>query len=238
MGRQGLILHTTDGGATWVRQASGTEEPLLAVDFVDERHGWAVGNFLLVLRTIDGGATWESTLAPAPSEDELMEGAPGEPVLNAVAFVDEKRGWVFGEFGTIATTTDGGQRWTLQERKTTQTLFGATFWDARHGAAVGSSGTVLETSDGGATWTATSVGTEQPLLHAARAGQKTWACGRAGLLVSGAAGAYAVGRAGTYDWLAAIAFGDDGSGLAVGGAGTVLRTTDGGATWAVLPVRR
>ncbi len=37
------ILHTADGGATWIHQPSGTSEPFNAVFFLDAQHGWAVG---------------------------------------------------------------------------------------------------------------------------------------------------------------------------------------------------
>lgn len=41
VGGFGLILHTTDGGATWESQTSGTYEALSAVYFLDAQKGWA-----------------------------------------------------------------------------------------------------------------------------------------------------------------------------------------------------
>ena len=67
----GLILATTDGGANWQRQFSGTKLDLLDVAFADSTHGLVVGRrtkgadpleaqFIgsIVLRTMDGGVTW------------------------------------------------------------------------------------------------------------------------------------------------------------------------------------
>ena len=63
----GLIVHTTDGGATWQRQFSGPVQ-FEGVDFVDALHGWAPTdeNQLFatgtgateIVRTTDGGASW------------------------------------------------------------------------------------------------------------------------------------------------------------------------------------
>ena len=42
-GRWGTILHTADGGKTWIRQNSGTDFTLSSIYFVDSKNGWAVG---------------------------------------------------------------------------------------------------------------------------------------------------------------------------------------------------
>jgi photosystem II stability/assembly factor-like uncharacterized protein len=52
----GTILRTTDGGATWTSQASGTNNPLFGVAFTDANTGTAVGDGGTILRTTDGGA--------------------------------------------------------------------------------------------------------------------------------------------------------------------------------------
>lgn len=56
----GVIIATSNGGATWVKQRSGTSENLNAVTFTDATHGWAVGESGTILATTNGGAT------PAP----------------------------------------------------------------------------------------------------------------------------------------------------------------------------
>ncbi|SEQ57456.1 KAP family P-loop domain-containing protein, partial [Solimonas aquatica] len=53
-------------------QASGTSATLTSVHFVDDQHGWAVGNGGTILATADGGLSWKRvrllkhTLSPAP----------------------------------------------------------------------------------------------------------------------------------------------------------------------------
>jgi len=49
------ILRTTDGGATWTPQSSGTRSPLFGVSFVDANTGIAVGEAGIILRTNTGG---------------------------------------------------------------------------------------------------------------------------------------------------------------------------------------
>src|SRR5262249_48655072 len=77
VGHEGVVLHTTDGGASWTRQLDGRRiaaivktsavasqeraaQPLLDVWFEDERRGFAVGAFNLILGTQDGGRSWTS----------------------------------------------------------------------------------------------------------------------------------------------------------------------------------
>jgi photosystem II stability/assembly factor-like uncharacterized protein len=64
VGDVGTILHTSDGGATWANQASGTTEPLNAVRFLDASHGWAIGN--VMLWTDDGGTSRPTATRGAP----------------------------------------------------------------------------------------------------------------------------------------------------------------------------
>jgi len=51
-------LSTTDGGATWPSQVSGTVSWLSGVSFVDVNIGTAVGSGGTILRTTDRGTTW------------------------------------------------------------------------------------------------------------------------------------------------------------------------------------
>jgi len=49
------ILATTNGGATWSAQSSGSTAGLSGVTFVDATHGWAVGTGGVILATTTGG---------------------------------------------------------------------------------------------------------------------------------------------------------------------------------------
>ena len=55
VGDFGTILRTTDGGATWTPQTSGTTNFLIGVSFVDANTGTVVSNYGTILRTTTGG---------------------------------------------------------------------------------------------------------------------------------------------------------------------------------------
>jgi photosystem II stability/assembly factor-like uncharacterized protein len=98
VGDNGTILRTTDGGATWTRQTSGTTGILFGVSCVDANTCTVVGGMPLgaiILRTTDGGCTW--TLQTF--------GAQG---LRGVSCVDANTCTAVGDFGTILRTTTGG----------------------------------------------------------------------------------------------------------------------------------
>ena len=91
VGDAGAILRSSDGGATWTPQASGTSENLYAVHFADAQRGAAVGRRGTVVVTTNGGATW----TPRPLGREVF--------LGAVA-VDAGAVTVAGEDGVVASS--------------------------------------------------------------------------------------------------------------------------------------
>ena len=96
VGDGGIILRSSDGGATWTLQASGTIEFLLGVSFVDADTRTAVG-VGTILRTTNGGATW------------TPQASPTRNVLQGVSFVGASIGTVVGKGGAILRTTTGGE---------------------------------------------------------------------------------------------------------------------------------
>ena len=59
VGEYSTILHTKDGGNTWVQQSRENDKIFNKVCFVDRENGWIVGEAGIMLRTANGGATWE-----------------------------------------------------------------------------------------------------------------------------------------------------------------------------------
>ncbi len=100
-GDYGTILLSDDGGRSW-RQAQSvpTRVTLTALEFVDDRHGWAVGHGGIVLSTDDGGEHWN-----------LRHRAGSDVALFSVHFDDLRRGLVVGSFGFALRTDDGGANW-------------------------------------------------------------------------------------------------------------------------------
>jgi photosystem II stability/assembly factor-like uncharacterized protein len=72
--------------------------------------------------------------------------------LTDVWFTDSFTGWVVGKAGTILHTTDGGERWDVQNSSTGFALSSVCFPDPLNGWAVGDAGTLVHTTNGGETW--------------------------------------------------------------------------------------
>lgn len=51
----GIILRTTNGGATWNQQTSGTQQNIQVVSFSNSSKGVVVGSNGTILNTVDGG---------------------------------------------------------------------------------------------------------------------------------------------------------------------------------------
>ena len=59
VGYHGSAYWTEDGGDSWHKGNTGSEELLYSVSLADSHNGWAVGQTGTILRTTDGGKTWE-----------------------------------------------------------------------------------------------------------------------------------------------------------------------------------
>jgi photosystem II stability/assembly factor-like uncharacterized protein len=143
-----VILHTSDGGQSWVQLNSPGLSVISQLAFADAQHGWALvtaaaGNnttHLGIMATLDGGQTW----AQQWSEDIQQGGRPCQ-----MKFLDANNG--FALLGNIfMTTTDGGLHWIRSGSGQAPNSF--SFIDRLTGW-VTQANSILHTSDGGSTWT-------------------------------------------------------------------------------------
>ena len=139
-GRWGTVLHTEDGGQSWVRQKSGTDYTLISITFIDSQNGWAVGDGGTIVHTEDGGKTW------------VKQECPVNYYLMGVCFVDDQKGWAVTEWTNILHTVDGGKNWEVQFSEADYILKSVSFCDPLNGWAAGEYGYIYHTSDGGLTW--------------------------------------------------------------------------------------
>jgi photosystem II stability/assembly factor-like uncharacterized protein len=139
VGAGGAVLHTADGGDTWMVQQSGTTQALRGVRFADDQVGWAVGDGGTIVFTRDGGAHWQAQASGTSA------------TLHAVAVMgDELHAWAAGDHGILLATADGGQTWTPMATGTSANLYGVAADPALgHGFVVGEAGTLLELEPGG-----------------------------------------------------------------------------------------
>jgi photosystem II stability/assembly factor-like uncharacterized protein len=241
VGADGIILHTTDGGTTWLPQTSEITGELKGVCFIDANTGWAVGildptnnNPGIILHTENAGETWEQQL--------VLD----YQFLSGVTFVDANNGWVVGgqddwlDFGyTILQTTDGGTNWTTQLYGGLYWLMGVSFTNANNGTVVGGSfsGVIFRTTNGGTTWTEQILGNYSFLgdvsfadVNNGTAVGHDWSNNNIGLILRTTNGGtdWTPQTSGTTNSLNGVFFIDALNGWAVGGNGTILRTTNGG----------
>ena len=139
-GNTGFIKKTTDGGATWTDQTSGTNQALHGIDFINANEGWACGLAGTILHTTDGGTTWTAQTSNTAN------------LLSDIKFADNQKGWACGYTGTILKTTNGGVTWTPYfsgATGTTAWLQSISLFNSDEGVAVGDVGTIIKFIDNG-----------------------------------------------------------------------------------------
>ncbi len=137
VGGLGNIVYTPDGGATWSAQAIDCGYPtcpshMFELDMIDTQVGWLAGEDLFY--TNNGGLLWEVK--------EIGFGYD----LQDVQFLDAQNGWLAGDAGCAAYTTNGGTSWIpVQNVVTGVSLRGLSFVSPEKGWLVGDSGVILTT---------------------------------------------------------------------------------------------
>ena len=105
VGEDAVILHTSDGGHSWLKQFDAREAemkgPLLDLHFKNGDEGYAVGVFNKLYRTTDGGAHWKSWQEHADNLDEWH--------FFAMASTAEDTLYITSEAGLLFRSVDGGE---------------------------------------------------------------------------------------------------------------------------------
>jgi photosystem II stability/assembly factor-like uncharacterized protein len=94
VGHSGVVLHSADGGETWLRQLDGNQAAMVIRDDAQRRADAGEEGAADVLR----------------SAEYLVSDGPDKPFLG-VRFRDELRGYVVGAYGIALSTVDGGKSW-------------------------------------------------------------------------------------------------------------------------------
>lgn len=100
VGSYGHILRVGEG-LRWTQSPSPVRFQLTAVDFIDERTGWAVGHDAAIIRTDDAGASWRVQHFAPELEQPLFD----------VLFIDADTGLAVGAYGLLLRTGNGGETW-------------------------------------------------------------------------------------------------------------------------------
>lgn len=172
-GHLGVILHTEDGGQTWIKQLDGQQaaiavgasasslsdekaqrnaqrfaedgpdKPFFDIDFSDAQHGFAVGAYNLAFATDDGGKTWQPALQRLPNPKSLH--------LYGVRYVAGKV-YVVGEQGLLLKSDDAGASFNALVSPYKGSFFGLLAAQSGTLIAYGLRGNALRSTDQGAHW--------------------------------------------------------------------------------------
>ncbi|MCU0645345.1 MAG: YCF48-related protein, partial [bacterium] len=196
---------------------------------LDQGHAIAVGYNGAKLETIDGGYTWKSGYIVADNTIERLDG---------IYFLTPKLGWVVGVGGFVATTIDAGATWHLVNNGIADIwLRDVWFVNDSTGWVVGQNGNVLKTMDGGNSWVNQTgfptnkivyviqmfnenegvIGGQDKNLYYTNDGGTTWVPATSPVAAA--------------DDINGMYFIDPAHGWAVGEKGTIVFSSDKGATW-------
>jgi photosystem II stability/assembly factor-like uncharacterized protein len=245
VGKNGVILHTKDGGREWKLESSGTTQTLCAVSFAHktaegggpiQEVGFAVGASGTILSTQDGGLSW------------VKQGSGVKDNLLGVQALDKTTAYTVGAFGTFLSTFDGGATWTkykfswekfiprvIEEQGglVEPNLNAVCFVTPAIGWVAGEFGLILHTRDGGRTWTSQRNGGKLGQLFDVkfRDERTGWAVGQRGGFIwtqDGGQHWLPVKRNSDRDLFAVSV---EGQNILVVGDRTLVASKDGGATW-------
>lgn len=215
VGDTGTILKTSDAGASWQPQISGTQAYLKAVHFVTDQEGWVAGDQGIILHTTNGGHTWQ------------LQASDATAWLQDVFFTDNQHGWIVGSKNLY--TTDGGITWQTSGLTTTGGFVSIFFRNNQIGWATGADARVYKTIDGGLNWYV--VNHEPPSDQASiqfQDDQNGWTVGNGMFHTSDGGETWSGVSSVAWIWLNRVFFLNNQEGWIVGQNGAILHTTTGG----------
>jgi photosystem II stability/assembly factor-like uncharacterized protein len=227
---EGTVMITKDGGLTWTEVFYGFQA-VNSFDFSDDQTtGIAIGNYGTI-KTTDGGNSWN------------IISYDGNP-LASLSLLSPDIAIAAGNFGKISKTADGALSWNdLSKSLTNGNIASLQFTGPATGYAVLSyeAGSIIKTNDGGTSWqklagrgtgnfsdlffTNSTTGYAISYNYPNSEISKTTDGGNSWTTVYSAPSSYLLRSTG---------FANNQSGVAVGDNGTILRTTNAGASWQII----
>jgi photosystem II stability/assembly factor-like uncharacterized protein len=131
LSQEHAVMHTTDGGNTWVRKYIDPDSTWwYGISLLDYRNGWLCGTGGSIIHTADGGFQWEMQRTGYPDE-----------WLAEIQFINLTDGFAAGKTldGTqliFLKTSDGGEHWTSRYLPFDGYVHGLWFTDSDNGYIV------------------------------------------------------------------------------------------------------
>lgn len=222
------IWRSTDGGASWsVASSSGSR--FQAFWMVNPLVGYVVGTLGGFWKTVDGGASWtDPRIGAAPLWD-----------YTDISCADENTCLMAtGTTGLVRTQT-GGAAFDAAVNPTDRALYSVAFASATRAVAVGAGGETVLSDDSGRTWRSVSGRIAGTLSGIASAPGVIAGWGLSGLVVRSADGgsSWTTASLPSGAFVRTARFADAQTGYALAGTGDAVemwKTTNGGASWALL----
>ncbi len=227
----GLVGKSTDGGLTWDFNILLSAQSLNDIYFVDGNMGWACG-YSSIFKTTDGGINWI----------EINPGIGGSRDFTSIFFIHPDTGWVAG-YDQVLKTTDGGNTWAVIKNGNYD-YRGIYFINSQAGwigCSSGDPGYIYKTADGGISWDSLSLGEGRATSFFFTDSDHGWAAGSVSTSWFTSKGFIYKTEDGGHNWdetvlndgggPGALYFRNNSFGIAVGDAGQILKSTDGGVSW-------
>lgn len=213
VGNQGVIVYSSDNGASWKRVELPDWPALIDVTACPNGNFVALAFAPLVFVSMDAGASWTPRPIPTSESPQALTCAPDDKIwvvgaftnrwastdagqswvetthdedalLTTVQFFDAHNGVITGEFGTVMTTTDGGESWVTHPPLVDEFYPQAAFFkNPQTGWISGLGGVIFHTADGGETWTEQATETVVPLYGLEQVGDTMYSVGGEGTLL-------------------------------------------------------
>lgn len=159
--------------------------------------------------------------------------------MNDCDFINQNTGWVCGNNGVILKTTDGGNNWFQQSSGVTKILNGIDAIDDNLIWCVGQWNTILKTTNGGNSWSAIRDGTTgtTTFLKVFFLNPNTGWMLKANYILRTTNGGATFDSTNTvFTFLWDIYFKDALTGVLCADGARIMKTTDGGIVWNLIPV--
>lgn len=217
----GKIFKTTNAGMNWISQNSNSINNLTSINFLNSQTGIITGYGKTLLKTTNGGNNWFNIANIIWEVDFLSS-----KIINAENY------YVTGTESFIIRTTNGGANWIIYTHGEPNPIFTVDFLDENTGFATGCCGMFMATTNAGANWAENfylSLGFTFRSLKFADANTGFCAGDNGMIYRSTNRGVnWDSTVTGTNEILYSLFMLNNDTGWAVGGYGTILKTTNGG----------